>query len=91
MLSEREVAVERVLNDLRVLLVSRAETACACGMGPRYTVTQGDVLGEAKTFSAAEHERRQTVRFARAKAHLEAAAVGLDRAIEQLDLIEQHG
>lgn len=91
MSNERDAAVERVLNDLRVLLTRSAETGCPCGRAERYTVPQGEVLAEARAFSAGDLERRQTVRFARAKAHLEAAAVGLDRAIEQLDLIEQHG
>lgn len=50
MLSEREVAVERVLSDLRALLISRAETVCTCGGAERYTVTQGEVLARARAY-----------------------------------------
>lgn len=54
MSNERDAAVERVLNDLRVLLTRRAETGCPCGRAERYTVPQGEVLAklvEARTFA----------------------------------------
>lgn len=84
MLSEREAAVERVLSDLRALLTSRAETVCTCGRAERYSVTQGEVLAEGKTFSNGEMETRRR-QFGRARLHLEIASEQLGRAFDHVD------
>ncbi|MDR7232272.1 hypothetical protein J2X45_003378 [Caulobacter sp. BE264] len=71
---------------MRVLLIGRADTACPCGRGERYTVTQGEVLAEPKTFSAGEHETRRR-QIGRARLHLEIASEQLDRAFDQVDAL----
>lgn len=69
MLNDKDAAVERVLNDLRVLLTRRAETGCPCGRAERYTVPQGEVL-------------------ARTRAYLETAIDNADRALEQVEMLQ---
>lgn len=85
MSNDRDAAVERVLNDLRVLLTRRAETGCPCGRAERYTVPQGEVLAEGRSFFAEQETRRR--QFRRARLHLEIAAEQLDRAFENLDAV----
>lgn len=86
MSNERDAAVERVLNDLRVLLTRRVETGCPCGRAERYTVPQGEVLAEAKTVGCAEIEIRRR-QLGRARLHLEIASEQLDRAFDHVDTL----
>lgn len=75
MLSEREVAVERVLNDLRALLIGREETRCFCGKA----ATQSRAPSKHLAFRD---------RLARARAYCEGAADSVDRALEEIELMQ---
>lgn len=75
MLSEREKAVERVLNDLRLLLTGRVKSECVCGRAERYTLIQEEVL-----------EARSAL--ARARTLCEFATSTAAQALEQVELTE---
>lgn len=76
MLSEREFAVERVLNDLRTLLLDRGVASCACGRDGKYKLASGDTSNV-------------LARLARARAYCEVATDNADRALEQIELMQR--
>lgn len=75
MLSDREAAVERVLGDLRELLLGRTSSKCLCGKGEKYTISSETLL-----------EARSAL--ARARTFCEFASKTAERALEQVELTE---